>query len=279
MIDIAIVHAGWDERRKPGLARLVKQLLPKLPVIFTSASPEDSTTWARRAWEWVAQQSHPVAILNDDIDVCPDFRDRVEAMIEAVPDQILSLHAQAADVARLASEGHRWARAYQLTGPAYVLHPHHARALLDFWAEWPELQHAKNVNEDNVASQWAFCNQRPMWLAIPAVVQHDVSVPSTLGYDHHLYRQSSVPWTESGADLLDWSHESEPPWIENPWFKVDDMARRKRAREALRSAQREGLCMWCAERAPLAGSPMTGVVLCASCLGNVAQTVIGRMQP
>ncbi len=278
MIEIAIVHAGWDERRKPGLARLLEQLGPGWQ-LFASKEPEPSTTWARRAWEWVASRSNPVAILNDDIDVCPDFARVVEAMVEAVPDQILSLHAQADDVARLAEVGHRWARAYQLTGPAYVLHPYHARELLDFWNEWPELQYAKNVNEDNVASQWAFCNQRPMWLAIPAVVQHDVSVPSTLGYDHHMYRQSSVPWTESGANLLDWSHDSEPPWIENPWFNVDDMARRKRARAALRSAQREGLCVWCAERHPLVGSPMTGIAICTHCLATVGATVIGRMQP
>ena len=117
---IAIAHAGWIPERRETLRRLVDQLKEDV-LVSVSTGPEHASIWSRRIWEWAARQDEHVCFLNDDVLVHPEFRRICEAMIEAVPDECLSLHTNIIGAAAEEMRGHHWARCYMLTGPGYIL--------------------------------------------------------------------------------------------------------------------------------------------------------------
>jgi len=222
-VKVLIVHAHWLNDRKRTLARLLEQV-PGATVL-SSRRPEHANIWARRAWEWAEDQDCPVAILNDDVTVCPDFEATVAAMTDAAPGRVLSLHTSVPEATRISG---RWLRCYWLTGPGYVLPRGAPSQLLGYWAGLP-WDFASKHNEDVIAIHWAWQKQEPFWSSIPAVVKHDTSTRSSLGYDNHPMRTSCVPWDQShNARLTDpeyWRHGAQdPPFVENPWSKNDYLA-------------------------------------------------------
>lgn len=256
---ILVCHAAWMPERKRTLARLLEQV-PEAKVL-SSERREPALIWARRAWEFAAAEPGPTVILNDDVTVCPDFERVVTAIAAAAPGRAISLHTSAPGAEKL--DGTSWARCYWYTGPGVMLWPEHARALLEYWAELPA---GFGPNEDNVAIQWAWGRQEPFWSTIPAVVRHDTSTKSSLGYDNHALRSSNVDWAtmkcdackaagaELGpgctcvavplADVEYWRRGvDEPPFLENPWAKADGLERMRRA-----LATPAVICQCCWER-------------------------------
>ena len=277
-IQILIVTAAeWAPERRPGLLRLQQQL----PGAITLASPvrEHASVWALRAWRKAAAHDGPTVILNDDVTTCPDFPAVVAALTAAVPDQVISLHTTIAIAPSLAACGERWVRSYWLTGPGYIFPPGAAERLLEWVAQAPR-QLVASVNEDNLAMHWAWHEQRPIWHCIPALVQHDVSVPSTLGYDEHPGRQTNVPWDKcpehvalSARPL--WVPRHEPLLVECPWMPTAQLSRTERAFH-----DRPELCCLCHSRdgGLTAG---TGTRVCIQCvvnfvgaLANLAQSTL-----
>lgn len=277
--------AGWAPNRRPALAKLQAQI-PHAHTL-TSQVREHASTWAVRAWKWAAGHGGPAVFLNDDVTVCPDFPRVVAAMLEAVPDQVIALHTTAPTAPSLAMCGERWLRSYWLTGPGYILPAGAAARLLKWLAAAPK-QLVASVNEDNLIMHWAWSEQRPVWHCIPALVQHDVSVPSTLGYDEHPGRQTNVPWdapvcddflfggglTHSDAWYV--SPCAEPPLlVECPWMPTLQLARVERAFHA-----RPELCCLCHSRdgGLTAGSGArvcpTCVTNCVGALANLAQNTL-----
>jgi len=261
-VKFLISHAAWIPERRESLKRLAQQL-GEDPMISESRGPEHSSIWARRAWEWGAQQDEHVCYLNDDVLVHPQLRKIVEAMIEAVPNEPLSLHTNHVSAPAQAMLGHHWARCYWYTGPAVVLSPERVRSLLAFVHAMPWSFLSRN-NEDNTAIHWAWSEQRPFWLAIPAPVIHDTALRSTLGFDDHLGRVPSVPWNNvqwgrSDFTVPDWWRVSAPPpAIENPWAPAQLL-------EYVRRVHGEGrqLCVMCQQREGVVGN--ASARLCRTC--------------
>ena len=86
--------------------------------------------------------------------------------------------------------------------------------MLDFWSGL----HRSTLgvlNEDNVAVHWAWSVQRPFLTTLPSLVLHDATVPSTLGYDHHDNRVSTVPWSEDVpvTDPAFWQLPKDVPYV------------------------------------------------------------------
>jgi hypothetical protein len=247
-VKIIVAHAAWIPERRESLRRLLGQLGEDVTV-SASQGPEHASVWGRRAWEWAARQDEHVLLLNDDVLVHPELRRICEAMIEAVPDECLSLHTNVMGAAAEAMFGHHWCRCYWYTGPAVILPPARVKSLLAwiYRAPWAYLS---RTNEDNAAIQWAWGEQRPFWCAIPAPVVHDTAVRSTLGYDDHAWRVPSVPWTAhefAGARLTDpawWRVESPPPCVPNPWAPAEKLEHVRRVLTT-RGAQ---LCALCQDR-------------------------------
>ncbi len=265
---VAIAHAAWAPGRTESLARLRSEL-QDVPAIFRSEVREPAVVWARRVWEWVADQAGPVAVLNDDVHVCPRFLDAASSVADAALAELVSLHVQAPGAAPIAAAGGRWARCYWLTGPAYLLWPETARSLLDFWAALP-WSVASSINEDNVAIAWAWQHQRPILHTLPALTCHDTAVPSSLGYDDHPHRVPSVPWTDA-HDLARWPSPEDAPLVDNPWCSASHMA-------AWRAAVRSegGLCGACIARPAVA--ILGHVRLCSHCAAGAGQAMLGTLR-
>lgn len=284
MIQILIVTAAeWDPRRRAALARLQAQL----PDAITIASPvrEHASTWAVRAWRQAAAHDGHTVILNDDVTVCPDFPAVVEAMCAAVPNEVIALHTTHPIAPSLAMCGERWLRSYWLTGPGYIFPPGVAERLLAWVARAPQ-QLIASINEDNMAMHWAWSEQRPIWHCIPALVQHDVSVPSTLGYDEHPGRQTNVPWdayprgtvaeVSYGDGLHDagaWAQRTGVPLqVECPWMPTLQLARIEQTFH-----NRPELCCMCHTRdGGLTTS--TGARVCPGCVVNCVGALANLVQ-
>jgi hypothetical protein len=214
-----------------------------------------------------AETGEHVCILNDDVLVHPRLRKICEAMIEAVPEEPISLHTAMLGAAAQEMLGHHWVRSYWYSGPGVLLPPGAVLSLLDWVYKCPWYFLSRN-NEDNVAIHWAWEQQRPFYCAVPAPVIHDTALASTLGYDDHPWRVPSVPWTDfPGAKLTDvswWAVQADPPLVENPWMDVRKLA-------YVRSVMREPghqMCHFCMAREGVISPSKNPLAprLCHTCL-------------
>ena len=247
---IIIAHAAWLPERVATLERLLKQV-PSARVL-SSKRREHASVWARRAWELAEDQKDHVCILNDDCILCPDFVAEVERMVQALPDQILSLHNNVPGSQDVPGS---WIRTYSLTGPAYVLPPGVPTQLLDYAASLPQV-FTQKFNEDNIANHWAWEHQRPMYAPVVSPVQHDTAVKSSLGYDNHADRSAKLTWLDQ--PLRDPAKDTEkPPFLES-WAKTSWLA-------AVRKGLRYGRpCQMCWQSEATNGNG--GVNCCRECL-------------
>jgi hypothetical protein len=251
-----IAHAPWAPGREASLARLRERLPPSV-VVLASRGPEHAAIWARRVWEKAARHDGPVCILNDDVRVDVDAIERAHA---AVPDEPLSLCANNPNV--LQHPGAPWIRCYHYSGPGVVLPKGAAADLLSFvyTLPWSVLS---RMNEDNIAIEWAWSRQRPFWYPLPSPVSHDVSVPSTLGYDNHPHRDSVALGPARDFTVAD---KDAVPFVELSW--ADTRALRLR-REILRAGSH--ICAFCVTREGVVGNG--AVMVCLSCLSGLTNTV------
>lgn len=274
---VAIAHAGFLPDRTKSLNLLLAGLQEAgctLPHLSVSKKQEHAKVWATRLWEWVAGQPDgtPCVLLNDDLTVHPDFMAVVQAMVTALPGELLALHAQHPEARKLAATGNNWFRCYWYTGPAVVIYPEHARELLEF-AAFEKNQILWKGNEDNVAIHWAYQRQTPFFTSLPAIVKHDVTVKSTLGYDDHPNRVATVLWDALEGFPMDdsalqqtnkdyWAPVGIVPFVENPWAPTESL-------EAFRNGLH--LCSFCLINQCVAGSAKTGARICKVCLSGCVQ--------
>lgn len=265
----AIAHCAWLPERRITLARLLDQLAGEDVIVLTSPGPEHASIWARRLWEAADYGDH-TCVLNDDVILHPNFGAIVRAMVEAVPDECLSLHTSSP-----CTETGPWARCYHYTGPAVIFPPHAADSLLEYVYSLP-WSFLSRFNEDNVAIHWAWEHQRPFYCAIPAPVNHDVIVKSTLGYDHHPNRKPSVPWEnfpDANLTSVDyWKPTGEVPMIENPWMPPERM---DYVRKVLKAGRQ--ICATCLAREGVVGSQ--AAMICNTCLSQAWAAVTRGANP
>ncbi len=223
MVKVAIVvaHAGFLHERQATLSRLRDQIGPG-QYVAVSQQREHASTWSKRLYTvGAATGADFVCFLNDDVTVAPDFVDVLTAMHSAHPNEVLALHTTFPMAEDLDAACQRWFRSYWVTGPAYSMPMTRLRALQAYIARLPRW-FTESRNEDNVAMQWLWSEQTPAWHQIPAVVKHDVTVPSSLGYDHHPLRQPLYTWEHTPTAELTtpsfWMPKGRPILFECPWM-------------------------------------------------------------
>ena len=213
---IRIAHAKWDSRRHAPLARLLKQLGTSNVTVHSSLEKEHASVWASRLWRASADSASNghTCYLNDDVTVCPRFAKVCDAMVDVAGNHIISLHTTSHHASKNQSS---WLASYWLTGPGYIIPNSLIGDLLEFVRENPDLS---KVNEDNVIMHWLWSRQTPAMHCVPAIVSHDVTVPSTLGYDKHPLRTAEFTWkNRPGLDLTDsrtWFTSAQ--MVECPWM-------------------------------------------------------------
>ncbi len=261
-----IAHAAWAPGRKAGLARL-REHLPHAEVL-SSRGPEHAAIWSRRLWERAREidplMENHVCLLNDDVTLAPDFEARLARAVAAVPDECISLHSSNPN---LAGVDGAWARCYHYSGPAVVLPPGAAASLLKFVYALPWSMLSR-MNEDNIAHEWAWSRQRPFWYLLPSPVSHDVSIPSTLGYDGHPHRVPVVLGPELDPRVSD---RDAVPFVELDWCRTQKLQYRREVIQAGRQ-----LCTMCVEREGVVGHRQA--MICLPCLAELNNTVARAKQ-
>lgn len=213
-----VAFASWDPPRHHSLQTLLRDVVHGVTV-HPSETREHASVWAKRLWVAAAEDEHAThtAFLNDDVRTCPRWSDALEALTWAVPDEVISL------ATITAHSRSPWTRSYWLTGPGYLLPRARLPDLLAFAEEWKDF--FSRVNEDQLIMQWCWARQCPVWHCVPALVKHDASVPSTLGYDGHPNRVTRVAWdTMPDVDIASveyWRQGIEAPaLVECPWMSM-----------------------------------------------------------
>jgi hypothetical protein len=244
-VRIVIAHAPWAEGREASLQYMLDRLEGVEAVVFSSPKREHAFVWAQRIWRWCAHQDahdDPAdwLILNDDLETHPKLLTAVEACVEAVGrDRVLCFHTNAPMAPDLARVGQRWLESYWCTGPAYLLPtgiPARLLAFLEFQgaALW-------GGNEDAAMMEWMWSERLPAWHSLPALVQHRVEVPSTLGYDGHPMRQSLVPWSDEDVTRPGfWRIPYRPLHIECPWMPEAKLLEREQTRAVMQTSGQIG---------------------------------------
>lgn len=217
-VGLYIAHAAWMPGRAATLDRLLQQLGPA--TVVESTGPEHASTWAARLYDRaLADRPDHACFLNDDVFVCPNFADVLGAMHMALPGETLSLHSTSPMARMLHEARQKWIRAFWLTGPAYSFPIDRLRSLVEYRARLPRW-FIESRNEDNVAMQWMWQEQRPAYHPIPAIVKHDTTVPSSLGYDGHPLRTPTFTWEDLPVQATPsfWFPQGTPILFECPWM-------------------------------------------------------------
>jgi hypothetical protein len=268
-IDVIISHALFDERRKAPMTRLAESFGDVKPLIIGSAAREHARVWAVNLWREVQRsQADVVLCLNDDVTVHPDILKHVATLAEMFPDDIISLHPNFPAFGVIAETGKRLAKSYWPSGPAMAMSPHTARDLLAWLDKIPPQFFSHDVNEDGAIASFLWSRQTPSVYTIPALVRHDITVPSTLpGYDLHPGRTSPVDWERYPPG--EWARDAVMPYIPCPWMSDNQF---RILGDALRGVLPLcGLC-WQAPAAILNQARGTGI--CGACARGIAQSVM-----
>ncbi len=263
--------AGWDERRRAPLKRL-QAALPNA-ITITSEVKEHSSVWALRMYRRALASPHlHFEFLNDDVIPCPSHDAILERIVAAVPDQVMSFATICPEV-----EGHRgmWLRSYLLSGPAYLYPRADLESLVEFYEKLPAALRDK-MNEDEVASHHAWSRQRPIWQTAFALVKHDVSIPSTLGYDHHKGRVSTAPLADERTLEYSWIVDHDPPHVPHPWLPEGRM---RMVARAASNGEDPNTCSYCAVQEGMFTSGATGAKICPECIKNITNHIFSNMRP
>lgn len=283
MINVAIAHASWAPGRNEALRRLLAQLAPlspEPPSIVESTVKEHANVWARKLWARAArldsftweQPCIGTLLLNDDVTVHPQILELIAGLSALAPDDVISLHSQFEGTAHAARDGYRLVKSYWPSGPAYFFPRGIATQLLVWLETTPSGWFGGDVNEDGVLAQYLWARQRPAVATIPALVRHDVDVPSTLGYDSHPGRQSKVDWDIFPARPWTAEELADAPYVPVPW--ITDQGLALIGRQLKGQVPPTSACAFCGGMPPVVASHQTGASLCRSCTTTIARRAI-----
>jgi hypothetical protein len=274
-VALALPHAPWAEGRPESFARLRHMLNAGSEVdigkVRVFDERESNRLWPTRMWKWaVSTGATHLVQLQDDVIVAPNFWPALRAMLTAVPDQIIGLHANHPLTAVQHYAGRRWYRDHWLTGPAYAwpLSPDLSCGLPAFVEDWcpKHPDRVEKTNEDSLVSEWSYESKIDIWHPVIAITDVDLGVPSTYGNDGHhewsMYRQPRVTW----RDLQSVAALEDPDW----WRCTEDAAPKL-------PGPGTQFCWYCGKEEGKLTSATTGARLGKQCLANMLGHMVGRL--
>lgn len=215
---LAISHTPWVPERVKSLDRLFADLAPSPTEaqVFREKAPND--VWSLKMWEWAASQEVDCCLfLQDDAIVSPDFWEGLEYAADNGEYPIVGLHAPHPAALALAEE--QCYRGFStrdgLIGVGYCITRDVLRDFLTWRADNLERLTQEEVmavdgrrlavTEDTLLGLYAAATGYRVYHPMPALVDHDVEVPTTYaGNDHHPHRQSGFRWDHPLArDIVD----------------------------------------------------------------------------
>jgi hypothetical protein len=251
-VALGIPHTPWVPER----AAALKKLLPQIGLDYTLFTDrEPNWSWSERMWTWGAESgaSHFLT-LQDDVILAPRFRQKLEAIIQACPDQIIGLSAVHPIAPEIARQGHRWYRTQSwIVGWAYVVPTPVLQEFLKWRASLGE--RVRQINEDDLLNRFVKSTKRHTYHPVPTIVDHDVSLVSTYSNDSHVHRKATVTWhgyQDQALHNASWWRDANPPLLNLPAVNH---------------------CWYCLENEADVKSLKTGACLCARCTHIIAASL------
>jgi len=308
-IALAIPHTPWVPARVESMERL-REALGLLPIGAHWSSPCDhyreftdrapNSVWCVALWTWLHETGAEWALqLQDDVIAAPCFWPALRAMLGALPPEaeiigLTSVHPMTPEIAR---RGHRWHRTPgNLVGWAYALRREALGAFLTDRAKLPES--FRMQNEDEQIAIWAASTGRSIWHPVPAICDHDTSVPSSYKNDNHSLRRPAVTWRDYGegslCDVDWWRPSGTPELLEMPhqfncWMCGTGRATIVSSKTGCRlciECLRQGasmigksgqVCSFCLGKPGLVGG--SSGAICAACLGDAVTALAKLVTP
>jgi hypothetical protein len=208
-VAISIAHAAHRPERVETLGRMMAQLLPANPFIETHVGPPHE--WSVFQWQnalaLALKYDHTHAMfLNDDLRLCDDFLAVVDRVIEARPAHLVNgynCHELAFDAQ---TRGMSWLTSNDgLIGNCYIVPVDTVRHFLH-WRETALTDGTVEVlSEDQIWNLYAMVHGCLVHHVVPALVEHDTSVPSCYG---NTQCRSATVGPRPGMLDVDWHTDS-----------------------------------------------------------------------
>jgi hypothetical protein len=288
---LAIPHCPWLSERVQTLNRLKSELGPHDPA-FVFGEREPNWSWSGKLWQWGLDTGADYLVqLQDDCIVDGQFWQRLQMMVDAVPDQIIGLETAHPLARHLYETGHQWCTtADGLIGVGYVL----PRAVLAEFMAWrsklPETA-VRAINEDTLIDVWAYTVGRKVWHPLPTIIDHDTQVRSVYANDHHPNRRPVASTIMGDLPKGDWSNTvgvrhlglfygvtvpTAAQQLTPGLMRVDDQTQdvRLTISEMVAASGPVKVCMVCGINAIDVNGP-TGLGMCRTCIAVSVRALLG----
>ena len=234
-IGLVVTHAQHVPERRAPMQRL-RDLLGTHPdhdewalgPYYENTLRAKNHEWSEHQWRWAAGFADDVThvlFLQDDQVVPENLAAIVEAMVEAVPGEILSFHTTHRIAREMAREGRTWLTTSDYcVGTGYVWP---APLLREFLA-WRETRvrpgWLERIHEDDLMGLFALTTGRRIWQPVPSPIKHDLTLESLGGTGDTPNRSPLVTW-DMGADFNWTPADLEDPLWWTPQKHVPDIGR------------------------------------------------------
>lgn len=171
---VVIQAVPWDARRSVRAIRLAEETGG---IIVWDQSHSAWETWLRVL---EAMESGPAIVLEDDVRLCDDWRERIEESIAERPDSVIRFFSQGGP------GGWRPGSAYYCNPCSYL--PRGAAESLLEWIRSHDTTHLHDLHDHSVG-EWLHSRGEDYWTHVPSLVQHE-SLPSLIDPHRPLHRES-----------------------------------------------------------------------------------------
>ena len=205
-VSMSIMHASFDPERRAMLHALLRSLGDSESYLAKSLVSYDVIADSRRAGPWPtakrAWQSGVTSgathhlVLQDDTIAVPGLLASLPAIVNAVPDQIISLWCNRPTVMRgAAMAGSCWIRGTSARGPALLM----PTDVVDEFLRWQSRAIRAGAPDDVRVSLYAHAHKRHIWSTVPSLVEH-IGKESTLGHPRGRWTHAGMLASDASRD-------------------------------------------------------------------------------
>ncbi len=185
---ISIAHAVHRPERRRTLTPMLDALADRQNYTHLECAPGKPHEWSERQWGGAITMStlgsgctHAL-LLNDDLVLCDGFLAVLANVIAARPNHLINLYNCHKLAHEAQARGMSWLTGNDsLIGNAYVIPIPSLRHFLHWRETALTPGTVETLSEDQLVNLWAMAHDIRIWHTIPALVEHDLSVPSCYG--------------------------------------------------------------------------------------------------
>lgn len=196
------------------LSRLLGSLGPDCDFCIVR-DPAPPHVWSRKQWAGGVDDRTHALFLDDDVILCEKFWATLSNAVAARAGDIVALHCNHPRAIEVYNKGFRWMTSVDgLVGCGYVMPQGLLREFIDFerdemqaWARETPPGNPHHLACDTAVSLFAMATGRLIHHTVPALLDHDTSVPSCYGNDGHNQRRPAV-LPQGDMTGIDWNTEA-----------------------------------------------------------------------